>query len=86
MYFATFGVPQNIKSDGGPPFDSSDYTQFLRRWKIKRRLSLAYYPQSNGRAEVGVKTANIYLQNLKTISLSLSFLACEFEKFQPLHT
>ena len=57
MYFATFGVPQEIASDGGPPFDSRDYDQFLKRWRIQRRLSSAYYPQSNGRAEAGVKTA-----------------------------
>ena len=57
MYFATFGVPQKIASDGGPPFDSMDYLHFLKKWKIRRRLSSAYYPQSNGRAEVGVRTA-----------------------------
>ena len=65
MYFATFGVPEQIASDGGPPFDSRDYTQFLKRWKIRRRLSSAYYPQSNGRAEVGVRTAKrILLGNI----------------------
>jgi len=57
MYFALFGVPEEIAADGGPPFDSHDYTTFLKRWRIRRRLSSAYYPQSNGRAEAGVKTA-----------------------------
>ena len=55
MYFAIFGVPEQIASDGGPPFDSRDYTQF--RWKIRRRLSSSYYPQRNGRAEVSVRTS-----------------------------
>jgi hypothetical protein len=64
-YFATFGVPQTIASDGGPPFTSIEYLNFLRRWKIQQRLSSAYYPQSNGRAEVGVKTAKrILLGNI----------------------
>ena len=65
MYFALFGVPEEIAADGGPPFDSHDYTNFLKRWKIRRRLSSAYYPQSNGRAEAGVKTAKrILLGNI----------------------
>ena len=57
MYFSIFGVPQELASDGGPPFDSLEYRNFLITWNIQRRLSSAYYPQSNGRAEVGVKSA-----------------------------
>lgn len=55
-WFRTFGVPEEISSDGGPPFNSTDYRNFLNRWGIKSRLSSAHYPQSNGRAEVAVKT------------------------------
>lgn len=57
MYFSIFGIPQELASDGGPPFDSLEYRNFLITWNIQRRLSSAYYPQSNGRAEVGVKSA-----------------------------
>eukprot|EP00794_Sanderia_malayensis_P017188 gene17188-18918_t len=57
MYFAIFGVPLELASDGGPPFDSFKYRNFLTTWNIHRRLSSAYYLQSNGRAEVGVKRA-----------------------------
>ena len=65
MYFAIFGVPEEIAADGGPPFDSNDYNVFLKQWKIRKRLSSAYYPQSNGRAEAGVKTAkHILLGNV----------------------
>ena len=56
-WFCTYGVPQEISSDGGPPFDSQEYNQFLKNWGIKKRISSAYYPQSNGRAELAVKTA-----------------------------
>jgi len=55
-WFATHGLPEEISSDGGPPFNSSNYSEFLRSWKISPRLSSAHYPQSNGRAEVAVKT------------------------------
>ena len=55
-YFETFGVPEEMSSDGGPPFNSSDYATFLKDWNVTHRLSSAYYAQSNGRAEAAVKT------------------------------
>ena len=55
-YF-TFGVPEGISSDGGPPFNSHEYATFLKNWNIEPRLSSAYYAQSNGRAEAAVKMA-----------------------------
>ena len=55
--FATYGVPEELSTDGGPPFNGYEYKQFLTRWDIQPRLSSAYYPQSNGRAELAVKVA-----------------------------
>ena len=55
-WFTTFGVPLDLASDGGPPFDSAMYLKFLQDWGILRRLSSAYFPRSNGRAELGVKS------------------------------
>jgi len=55
-WFKTFGVPDEISADGGPPFQSSEYKSFLKTWDITARLSSAYYPQNNGRAEVAVKS------------------------------
>lgn len=69
MYFALFGVPEEIAADGGPPFDSHDFRVFLKQWRIRQRLSSAYYAQSNGRAEAGVKTAKrILLGNVDPIT------------------
>ena len=56
-YFATFGVPEELSSDGGPEFTASVTKAFLRTWGIHHRQSSAYFPQSNGRAEVAVKGA-----------------------------
>ena len=53
--FSTFGVPDEISSDGGPEFTSQESIDFYNRWGIRHRLSSAYFPQSNGRAEVAVK-------------------------------
>ena len=55
--FSTFGVPEELSTDGGPPFKGHEYRTFLQRWDIQPRLSSAYYPQSNGRAELAVKVA-----------------------------
>ena len=54
--FGTYGVPEEIASDGGPQFKSEEFSQFLKVWGIHHRKSSVEYPQSNGRAEVGVKT------------------------------
>ena len=56
-WFIKYGVPDEIASDGGPPFQSYQYTQFLQTWGVKQRTSSAYYPQSNGHAELAVKMA-----------------------------
>ena len=55
--FAQMGVPKEMASDGGPSFTCYETKQFFRQWGIRHRLSSAHYPQSNGRAEVAVKTA-----------------------------
>ena len=54
--FTTYGVPDEISSDGGPQFKAHEFSNFLETWGIHHRKSSAEYPQSNGRAEVGVKT------------------------------
>ena len=61
--FAQFGVPEEIASDGGPPYNSYEWKCFLRQWGIRHRQSSANYPQSNGRAELAVKTCKRLLQS-----------------------
>lgn len=56
-FFAMFGVPMELSSDGGPEFSAGCTQDFLQRWGVRHRVSSAYFPQSNGRAEVAVKTA-----------------------------
>lgn len=56
-YFGHFVVPTEISFDEGPELISTATENFLKRWGDHHRLSSAYYPQSNGRAEVAVKSA-----------------------------
>ena len=62
-FFATFGVPEELSSDGGPEFVASNTQAFLTRWGVQHRKSSAYHPQSNGRAEVAVKSAKRLLRS-----------------------
>ena len=62
-FFATFGVPEELASDGGPEFTAGNTEKFLRLWGVHHRLSSVGFPQSNGRAEVAVKTAKRLLMS-----------------------
>ena len=55
--FIMYGVPEKLHSDGGPQFVANDFENFLQNWGVKHRTSSSHYPQSNGRAELGVKSA-----------------------------
>ena len=57
--FATFGVPEELSSDGEPEFPASHTRDFLTRWGVEHRISSAYNPRSNGRAEVAVKAPTL---------------------------
>ena len=70
-FIATFGVPEELSSDGGPEFTASETNNFLKRWGIHHRKSSAYHPQSNGRAEVAVKSIKRLLRSNITQSGSL---------------
>ena len=72
-WFSTYGVPEEIASDGGPPYNAAEYDNFLKAWTIRKRLSSAYYPQSNGRAEAAVKVIKrILLDNVDPQSGSIN--------------
>ncbi|XP_033741633.1 uncharacterized protein LOC117328046 [Pecten maximus] len=54
--FATYGIPDELASDGGPEFTATATGQFFKDWGVHHRLSSVAFPHSNCRAEVGVKT------------------------------
>ena len=54
--FVTFGIPDDITTDGGPEFTATTTKKFLSDWGIHHRLCSVANPHSNSRTEIGVKT------------------------------
>ena len=60
--FTHIGVPQVLKSDGGPQFTARHTKEFLRRWGVTQHISSPHYPQANGHAEASVKATKRLIQ------------------------
>ena len=62
-FFACFGMSEEMSSDGSSDFISTATKDFLSRWGVPHRLSSAYNPNSNGRAESTVKSTKQLLSS-----------------------
>ena len=60
--FAIFGIPEELVSDNGPPFNGREYKEFCNQNGIKCTLTPPLHPCSNGMAEKQVHTIK---KNLK---------------------
>lgn len=61
-HFATHGIPNELHSDNGPPYNSVEYANFMRSTGVEHITSSPLYAQSNGRVENAVKTAKNLLK------------------------
>lgn len=53
--FSRHGIPLQLVSDGGPPFNSINFKEFLSEWDIEHIVSSPHLSRSNGLAEATVK-------------------------------
>lgn len=63
--FSRFGIPVQLVTDGGPPFSSVEFQNFVKSWKIQHVKSSPYHPKSNGMAESAVKIMKNLLSKCK---------------------
>ena len=70
-HFASHGIPLELVSDNGPPYNSQEFVNFANEYEFELRKSSPTYPQSTGRAENAVKTAKQLLK--KAISSGNDF-------------
>ena len=54
--FSKYGLPEQIVSDNGPQFRSSEFGEFLSQLGVKHYRSAVYHPATNGQVERFVKT------------------------------
>ena len=50
--FTTFGISEELTSDGGPEYTSNEVQKFLARYGVQHRKSSVGNPHANQRAEV----------------------------------
>ncbi|XP_050548981.1 uncharacterized protein K02A2.6-like [Daktulosphaira vitifoliae] len=60
--FARFGIPLELISDNGPPYNSQEFKCFTSDWGIKHITTSPNYPQSNGLAERSIQTVKKLLK------------------------
>ena len=70
--FETFGVPEELTSDGGPQFTAGVTANFLESWGVHHRLTSTAHPHANSRAEIAVKTVKRMLQSNTNATGSLN--------------
>ena len=77
--FARYGLPNQIVSGNGPPFQSAEYQAFLQQNGTQRILVSPYHPSSNGLAERFVQTFKYALESSASDpSCSLQQRICNF--------
>ena len=54
--FAEFGVPPQVRTDNGPPFNGKEFKSFAKRSAFEHRNVTPKWPQANGEVERFMRT------------------------------
>ena len=54
--FSEFGIPWQVKTDNGPPFNSHEFAAYLKHMGVKHRKITPLWPQANAETERFMRT------------------------------
>ena len=69
--FATYGIPELVKTDNGPCFSSRDFADFAESYGFVHLTSSPLYAKSNGEAERAVQTVKNLLSKAEDPYIAL---------------
>ena len=64
--FARQGLPQSIKTDNGPPFNSEQFRSYLLNMGVRHQRVTPYWPEANGEAERFMASLNKTMKTAQT--------------------
>ncbi|XP_021341459.1 uncharacterized protein LOC110442268 [Mizuhopecten yessoensis] len=65
--FVTFGIPEELTSDGGPQFTAGKIQEFPKVWGVRHRILSVTNSHANCRAEMALKTVRALLMYRNSI-------------------
>ena len=85
--FSRHDIPERVRSDNGPPFDSGEHAKFASAWGFSVSTSCPMFPRSNGETEHAVQTAKSILKKEKhqakaLLAYRFTSLACGYSPAQ----
>jgi hypothetical protein len=75
-----FGVPKELKSDNGPPFNGSDFKSYSNASGFSHRRITPLWPKANGTCERFIKNLGKVMRNCEVDGSSFEVELLEFLK------
>ena len=63
--FSLFGIPEIVRTDNGPPFQSAGFGEFANRMGFSHRKVTPYWPRANGEVESFMKNLGKVIRTAK---------------------
>ncbi|XP_059048821.1 uncharacterized protein K02A2.6-like [Achroia grisella] len=76
--FSIFGLPVQLVTDNGPPFQSHEFNDFCKKNTIRHTTASPHRPQGNGAAENAVKTIKKTLKKAIYEGQDVTSALCRF--------
>ncbi|CAF1025218.1 unnamed protein product, partial [Brachionus calyciflorus] len=68
--FSDVGIPEEVTSDNGPPFNGEEFKKFAELYGFKHRLVTPYWPMANGMVESFMKRLGKVVKTAKLDGVS----------------